>query len=57
MALKIKNKTNQVIPVIIPDNTGGAEKRILPRETVILPLDKPTNQISQLIKTGKLQIR
>ena len=57
MSLKIKNKTQQVIPVIIPGPNGGEEKRILPRQSLILAMDKPTNQMLSLSQKGKLEIR
>lgn len=57
MAIKIQNITKQVIPIIIPGPNGGEEKRILPRETVVLAIQKPTSQIDSLVKKNKLRIR
>jgi|CXWL01.1.fsa_nt_gi hypothetical protein len=57
MAIKVQNATDQTIPVILPGPNGGQEKRIAPRETVVLLIDKPTAQIRSLIGMGYLKQR
>jgi len=58
MAIKIQNISNQVIPVIIPTSTGGEEKRLQPRESVVITtLLKPTVQMESLVDSGYIKIR
>jgi hypothetical protein len=58
VAIKIQNISTQVIPVIIPTKSGGDEKRLAPREVVVITtLDKPTAQMNSLIKDGLLKVR
>ena len=57
MAIKVKNTTKQTIPVVIPSKEGGEEVRIGPGKTVILGVDKLTNQLRSLVNKGKLKIR
>lgn len=51
--MKVKNKTLQVIPIVLPQ---GDEIRLLPKQTVVLALDKPTNQLLSLSTKGKISI-
>ena len=57
MSIKVQNATDQVVPVILVNNKGGEEIRISPRKTVVLGIDKLSEQLKQLISKGILKIR
>lgn len=57
MAIKVQNVTNQVVPIVIPDNQGGNEVRLAPRELVVLAIREATAQINGLVNKGILKIR
>ena len=53
MALQIKNLTNQTIPLVV----GVTEVRLLPRKTIVVALDQPTQQILRLAERKLIQVR
>jgi hypothetical protein len=53
MAMKVKNCTKQIIPIII----GEQQIVLQPLRTVVLAIDKPTQQMKTLKSKGKIKIQ
>ena len=55
--VKVKNISNQIVPLVIPNVSGSDQVNLRPRQSISLAIKEPTQQMKRLKHKGFLRIK